>query len=370
MSFFDSADAVYGTGEYGTASYGRVSGVVSVSGVGATVQLGIVNPTLSVKATGVSAIGQVGTLTYANDNTELLSSVSATATAGSVATLLNTYDVTVANDGSGDVFYVRGVAKPSLTFNRGNTYTFDLSDSSNSGHQLAFKDSLGNSYTDGVITTGTPGTAGAKVSIVVGASTPGNLRYYCTVHGNAMGNTITVNYDAAYVAIYGIGTYGTAQYGIAFAIVSPAGVEATGSIAPVQINGFEVDIGENLNSVSATGFIGTVSPNLAITVTGVQGTGIQNGIVIPAEELLVGVSATGSINQVGIGNSVTLAGVQAVGSAHTLEEQVSEAVESVQATGNIGTITSTGVVTVFDPENFSKARAVRLIQEQTSRRAA
>lgn len=370
MSFFDSADAIYGTGEYGTASYGRVSGIVFVSGVGATVQLGAANPTLSVTATGVSATGQVGVLSYANDNTELLSSVSATATAGSVATLLNTYFVTVAYDGYNNVYYIRGVAKPTLTFNRGNTYTFDLSDSSNSGHPLAFKDSLGNSYTNGVTTTGTPGTAGAKVTIVVDAGTPGNLRYYCTVHGNAMGNTITVNYDAAYVAIYGTGEYGTAQYGIAFGIASPVGVEAIGSIAPVQINGFEVDVGENLNSVSATGSVGTVTPNLAITVTGVEGTGLQNGIVIPAEELLAGVFATGFINQVGIGNSATLTGVQAVGSAHTLEEQVSEAVESVQATGSIGTPISTGVVTVFDPENFSKARAVRLIQEQTSRRAA
>src|SRR5210317_175409 len=125
MSFYDSADAIYGTGQYGAASFGRVTAIVSLSNVSATAQLGSINATLSVVATGVSATGQIGRVTYANDNTELLSSVSATATLGTPTTLLNTFDVTVADDGSGDVFYLRGVARPTLTFNRGNTYTFD-----------------------------------------------------------------------------------------------------------------------------------------------------------------------------------------------------------------------------------------------------
>lgn len=370
MSFFSASDAMYGSGEYGAASYGVASGIVIVSGVSATASINAANASLSVVAESVVGTGQVGQVSFANDTVEALSSVSATASLGSVATLLNTYAVTVASDGYNNVYYIRGVAKPTLTFNRGSTYTFDLSDSSNTGHPLRFKDSLDNTFSGGVTVTGTPGTSGAQVQIVVDAATPGSLRYYCTVHGNAMGNSITVNHDNAYVAVYGTGEYGKAQYGVAFAIVQLDGTEATGSISPIQINGFEVDVGENLNSVSATGSIGTVSPNLAITVTGVEGTGLQNGVVIPAKELLVGVSVTGFINQVGIGNSVTLAGVQAVGSAHTLEEQVGEAVESVQATGSVGTLTSTGVVTVFDPENFSRTRAIRLVQEPTSRRAA
>ena len=39
MSFFTSADALYGTGVYGTASYGRVTGVVQLSSVSATAQV-------------------------------------------------------------------------------------------------------------------------------------------------------------------------------------------------------------------------------------------------------------------------------------------------------------------------------------------
>ena len=87
-----------------------------------------------------------------------------------------------------------------MTFDRGNTYIFDLSDSSNSNHPLAFKDGS-NSYTTGVTTTGTAGSAGAQVQIDVDNSAPSPLRYYCTVHGNAMGNTINVvNSNLALVA--------------------------------------------------------------------------------------------------------------------------------------------------------------------------
>ena len=101
---------------------------------------------------------------------------------------VTTYVVTVV----GGVYYLDGSSNPTLTFERGNSYVFDLSDNSNSGHPLAFKDGSGNSYTTGVTTTGNAGTAGAQVRIDVDSTAPSTLRYYCTVHGNAMGNTIAV----------------------------------------------------------------------------------------------------------------------------------------------------------------------------------
>lgn len=373
MSFYTANDAIYGTGQYGAASYNLVSGLVSLGSVSATGQITAVNATISKLLTGVSATGQVGAVTYANDNTVLLSSASATATAGSVAGLINTYDVTVADDGFGtNIFYLRGVARPALTFTRGSTYTFDLSDSSNSGHPLAFKDALGNPFTDGVTSTGTPGTAGAKVTIEVDARTLSSLRYYCTVHGDAMGNTITVNYDAGYVAVYGLGEYGKARYGIAFSIEAITGVQATGSIAPVQVDGFEIDVGENLNSVSATGSIGTVQVDLTIPVTGVEGVGQQNFVVINAQQILIGVTATGAISGVGVGNSARPSGVQATGFINTLVEDVDEALGSVQGTGSIGTITATGVVTVFSATAYDRRNVANTLPQQTSsqRRAA
>ena len=366
MSFYDSADAIYGTGLYGTASFGRVSAVVSLSSVSATGQVTAAKGVITKTVAGVSATGQIGAATFANDTTELLSSVSGTATAGSVTTALNTYVVTVASDGSNNVYFMRGAAKPTLSFRRGNTYTFDVSDSSNSGHPLAFKDALGNSFTSGVTSTGTPGTSGATVTIEVDARTLSTLRYYCTTHGNVMGNTISVNYDATYTAVYGTGQYGKARYGIAFIATTVTGVQATGSIAPVQVNGFEIDLSENLDSVSATGSIGSVQVNITEKITGVQGVGQNNPVVINAVANPTGVSATGAINTVGIGNSARPTGVQATGIVNTLVEDVSEAIASVQGTGTIGSPTVTGVVTVFVAANYNRDRTARMIPGETT----
>jgi hypothetical protein len=103
------------------------------------------------------------------------------------------YTVTVVNDG-GNKYAIEGISgsAPTLSFARGNTYVFDLSDASNAGHPFAFRTSADASYTTGVTTTGTAGQAGAKVTIVVASDAPDSLKYYCTVHGNSMGNTIAV----------------------------------------------------------------------------------------------------------------------------------------------------------------------------------
>ena len=102
-----------------------------------------------------------------------------------------TFTVTVQNV-SGNKYFIDGVQTPVLKLARGKTYTFNLADSSNSGHPLAFRDSSDNSYTTGVTTNGTAGSSGATVVIVVAANAPNSLKYYCTSHGNAMGNTINV----------------------------------------------------------------------------------------------------------------------------------------------------------------------------------
>ena len=113
-----------------------------------------------------------------------------------------TYTVTVASGtnqyGTGNKFYINGEVSPVLYLQEGNTYIFDQSDSSNAvggTHILAFSTNPNNSpaaaYTTGVTTTGTPGTAGAKTTIVVApVRTTGAplLFYYCTAH-SGMGNT-------------------------------------------------------------------------------------------------------------------------------------------------------------------------------------
>ncbi len=103
-----------------------------------------------------------------------------------------TYTVTVASVGGGNRFILDGSNYPAITLKRGYTYVFDQSDGSNSGHPLAFKNASDASYTSGVTSTGTVGNAGAKTTFVVPSDAPASLKYYCTVHGNGMGNNITV----------------------------------------------------------------------------------------------------------------------------------------------------------------------------------
>ena len=103
-----------------------------------------------------------------------------------------TYTVTVHNPGSGNIFRINGVNNPVITMKRGSTYIFDQSDATNSGHPLAIKSDAGGAQTTTV--SGTAGNAGATVTYQPAyPSAPNDLRYYCTVHGNGMGNTITMN---------------------------------------------------------------------------------------------------------------------------------------------------------------------------------
>lgn len=108
----------------------------------------------------------------------------------------STLTVTVQNVGGTNVYFIDGVEKPELSLLTNNIYVFDQSHTSNTGHPIAFKDlsSAQLPYTQGVVSTGTPGTAGAKTTFTVPPNVPLILRYYCTVHGNAMGNTITFTF--------------------------------------------------------------------------------------------------------------------------------------------------------------------------------
>jgi len=62
MATYGANDALYGTGTFGTARYGRVTPIIAVSGVVGTSAVGTVTPKaeVSLTATGVSATGSVG----------------------------------------------------------------------------------------------------------------------------------------------------------------------------------------------------------------------------------------------------------------------------------------------------------------------
>ena len=102
-----------------------------------------------------------------------------------------TYTVTVANVGGSNIFVINGSNNPVITMKRGSTYIFNQSDNSNVGHPLRITSDAG-----GQQTTTNAGTLGTDATVTYQPaypSAPNDLRYYCTVHGNAMGNTITMN---------------------------------------------------------------------------------------------------------------------------------------------------------------------------------
>ncbi len=102
------------------------------------------------------------------------------------------YVVTVAQVDGNNKFFIDGAEGTALTMVRGSTYVFDVSDATNTGHPFRIKEDGGAAYTGGVVVTGTEGTAGATVTIIVPQSAPNGLRYYCSIHGDPMGNAIAV----------------------------------------------------------------------------------------------------------------------------------------------------------------------------------
>lgn len=92
---------------------------------------------------------------------------------------------------SGSVFYVNDVQQDSLTLDAGQTYRFDQSDSSNTGHPLKIYDDANKTteITAGITIVGTPGTEGSFTQFIPVAT--GTYSYQCANHA-AMGGDITV----------------------------------------------------------------------------------------------------------------------------------------------------------------------------------
>jgi hypothetical protein len=108
-----------------------------------------------------------------------------------------TYTTKVVSDsGNKYRFDDYGTSAVTLNLQEGGTYTFDQSDSSNSGHPLRFSTTSdgshggGSEYTTGVTTNGTPGSSGAYTRITVAASAA-TLYYYCTAHSGMGGQANT-----------------------------------------------------------------------------------------------------------------------------------------------------------------------------------
>jgi len=122
----------------------------------------------SIRASG----GEIGGFTIGTNKIESLIGGSSTA-------------ITVTANGSSN-YIIESSAQPALTFVVGNTYVFTMTSSVMSSHPFRIGTSAnGSVITDGVTVTST------TLTIVVTASTPTSLFYFCTSH-SGMGNSISV----------------------------------------------------------------------------------------------------------------------------------------------------------------------------------
>ena len=201
MGFLGTSANVTAMGHLGTSANVTAMGLLGTSAV--VTDMGLLGT-----SSNVSAMAVLGTADAVSDmNT--LSAISSDIT--SLANSLEkTYTVTVTNPGSGNVFVLDSSNAPAIEVFRGNSYIFNQNDSSNDGHPLVFKNGS-SAYEVGITyylngsatsqsdyvntTTFNAGRSSGdrKVIIEVASTAPSSgLRYYCYVHGNGMGNTITV----------------------------------------------------------------------------------------------------------------------------------------------------------------------------------
>ena len=206
------------------------------------------------------------------------------------------YTVTVANVGGINVFVLNGVNNPVITFVKGFTYVFDVSDNTNGSHPLRFRTSADASYTDGVSVSGTQGQAGATVTIVVASDAPSTLKYYCTIHGNAMGNTINVISAVATLARTNILASSNSNNAVSFG----TGAKTIFCTLPAG-KAVIKDASNNINGTFVGNITGNVTGNAsgtAATVTGaaqsnITSVGTLTGLTIDGDATFTG--ANGNI---------------------------------------------------------------------------
>ena len=213
--FTGTIGSVSATGAAGSIT-GQGPANFSISSVTSSTSIAALSFTgkANIASPAVTASTSINSTTGSGGATASLTSLSAAGSAfGDVEELqAHNYTVTVANIGGVNKFLIDGVESPVLTFVRGLTYVFDVSDNTNTGHPLRFKDGVGDSFSTGVTVNGTEGQTGATVTLEIAETGLQPARYYCTVHGNAMGNELntvasTLNFTVTVRQVDGVNIY-------------------------------------------------------------------------------------------------------------------------------------------------------------------
>ena len=392
MSFYDSADAVYGSGAYGAASFGIVSPVIALTGVGGTAltrtihidafevditeplsvtpsltsSLGTVQSNITEKTGSVSATGGVGSLTL--DVDEPLASVSGTGHIGSVFATLSVTLTGVAGTGSVG------------TLTHSNTTL--ITSVGITGFISALTENIAFTVASvqGTTALGTIESQSAEALLSVSATGSVNS---VTTHVEAgltsvalTGSIGTLNARALYGAndaIYGIGRYGSAIYGSVTPTINLPSLELTGAVASVAFDGLEVDVSEVIpTGVSATVTIGLIR-TIPFICQSVSATGTVGTVFLVTSAGVTGVSATGQVEQVQVDGfeidvQERLQSVSATGAVGTLTHSNTHSIASVVGTFSLGTITPVGIIFNFEAvKTLYDRRRTSYVEKQAPR---
>ena len=191
-----------------------------------------------------------------------------------------TYTVTsVSNPGTpppNEVYEINGVQQDPITLIRGNTYRFDVSDSSVTTHPLVFQNTDGSPLDPVLYSTvqsGAAGNTGSFMDFIISPDAPtGDIKYNCAAH-DGMGAAITVTTGS-------VGQYGS---GMVVEINTDTNGQISSVTETVQGSNYKTgDVLEAYNLSSGTGFQYTLG---TFTYTGVisdvivteQGSGYETG---------------------------------------------------------------------------------------------
>jgi hypothetical protein len=179
---------------------------------------------------------------------------------------------TITNPGTpppNNVYVIDGDTQKQLTLIKGNTYRFDLSDSSNANHPLVVR-SLSNQFLPEtqyiVVQKGTAGQAGSFVDLIIKPSAPTEtIKYNCLIHDGMGANISVINGTP--------GFYGSN----AFANIT---VNSSGQISNVQITTIGLDYKANDILQVYRGEVGNTGSGFEFTLAAPSYTGQITGVDI------------------------------------------------------------------------------------------
>ena len=216
--------------------------------------------------------------TYQDGQVDTVSNGSgASATLDTLAPGIGRYTI---NTGSGDV------EAPSFTLLDNNTYRFDTSDSTNTGHPLAINGING-------LTTRqyrTPGTAGSYFEAVLASvsGTTATGTYVCTNHGAAMSEDSEITFSSG--ALGDAGDQMTASLEVSGGAITTVSITAQGT--NYQIGDVLLVDDDDLGANGGSGFQYTLATNqtgiTTVTDLSLTGEGYQIGDVLSVDDATVG----------------------------------------------------------------------------------